>query len=71
MEIEQKVSPMEVIKDGEKVLDMTPEQASQASARLEADKAEEARAQLELAANEKKSPADRQKEINEILKNLK
>ena len=61
MEIETKVSPMEIMRDGEKVLDISPEQAAQATARLEADKAEVARLELERAANEKTSQESRQK----------
>ncbi len=71
MEIETKVSPMEIMRDGEKVLDISPEQAAQATARLEADKAEVARLELERAANEKTSQESRQKEINDILQSLK
>ena len=71
MEIETEISPMEIKKDDEKVLDISPEQAAQATARLEADKAEVARLELERAANEKTSQESRQKEINDILQSLK
>jgi hypothetical protein len=66
-----KVSPMEVNKEGEKVPDISPEEAARASARLAGDKAEAARIQLERAANEKTSQEDKQVEINKILESLK
>ncbi|MBI3633274.1 MAG: hypothetical protein HY226_03215 [Candidatus Vogelbacteria bacterium] len=66
-----KITPMtEKGKDGKIVSDLSSDQVSVANARLEADKTEAARILLEKVANEKSSQGDRQKEINNILKDL-